>query len=82
MLIFTGKGVEGFWLKDWLRKTSLVAQFLAMRNVQKLLGSDLKTEVQARVPLEEVAKALEQYVSGMTRGKVLLLPPPFGPLLS
>jgi len=76
MMIFAGKGVEGFWLKDWLRKKSLVAQFLAMRNVQKLLGSDLKTEVQARVPLEEVAKALEQYITQMTRGKVLLVPRP------
>ena len=76
MLIFAGKSVEGFWLKDWLRKKNLVAQFLAMRNVQKLLGSDLKTEVQARMPLEEVAKALEQYVTQMTQGKVLLVPHP------
>ena len=73
MMIFAGKSVEGFWLQDWLRKKNLLAQFLAMRNVQRLLGSDLKTEVQARVPLEEVTKALEQYVAGMTRGKVLLV---------
>jgi NADPH:quinone reductase-like Zn-dependent oxidoreductase len=73
-MIFTGKSVEGFWLRDWLRKKKLLAQFLAMRNVQKLLATDLKTEVQTRVPLEEVTKALEQYVSGMTRGKVLLVP--------
>ena len=76
MMIFAGKSVEGFWLKDWLRKKSLVAQFLAMRNVQKLLGSDLKSEVQARVPLEGVGKALEQYTTQMTRGKVLLVPRP------
>jgi NADPH:quinone reductase-like Zn-dependent oxidoreductase len=74
VLIFTGKSVEGFWLKDWLRKKSLLGQFLAMRSVQKLLPTDLRTEVQARLPLEDVAKALEQYVSGMTRGKVLILP--------
>jgi NADPH:quinone reductase-like Zn-dependent oxidoreductase len=76
VMIFAGKSVEGFWLRDWLRQKNLLAQFLAMRNVQKLLATDLKTEVQARVPLEEVAKALEQYVSGMTRGKVLLVPRP------
>ena len=74
LMIFAGKSVEGFWLKNWIGKSSLVAQFLAIRNVQKLLGSDLKSEVQAQLPLEEVAKALELYATGMTRGKVLLVP--------
>jgi NADPH:quinone reductase-like Zn-dependent oxidoreductase len=82
VLIFAGKSVEGFWLKDWLRNRSLLAQYLAMRSVQKLLTSDLQSDVQARLPLEDVTKALEQYVSGMTRGKILLLPPPLDPLLS
>jgi NADPH:quinone reductase-like Zn-dependent oxidoreductase len=74
VMIFTGKSIEGFWLKDWLQRKSLWGQFLAMRSVQKLLPTDLRSEVQARLPFEDVAEALERYVSGMTRGKVLLLP--------
>ena len=64
------------WLTGWLRKKNPLAQLLTMRKVQSLLGSDLKTEVQARVPFEDVAKALEQYTTQMTRGKVLLVPHP------
>jgi hypothetical protein len=42
--------------------------------VQRLLGNELQTEVQARFRLEEAIQGLEIYVSGMTRGKVLFVP--------
>jgi hypothetical protein len=42
--------------------------------VQKLLANELKTDVQARLSLEEAARGLEMYTSGMTKGKVLFRP--------
>jgi len=35
---------------------------------------DLKTDFQAKVPLQEAGRALQQYVTNMTAGKVLLMP--------
>lgn len=73
-LIFEGKHVEGFWLSSWLRSKSLPGQLRFARQVQSLLGSDLKTEFQAKVPLSEAAGALERYASNMTAGKILITP--------
>lgn len=73
-LIFEGKRLEGFWLSGWLRSKSLLAQLRIARHVQALLGSDLKTEFQAKLPLKDAVRALQQYASNMTAGKVLLMP--------
>jgi hypothetical protein len=73
-LIFEGKRVEGFWLTAWLRQRNMPSQLRVTRHVQRLLGGDLKTEIQARLPLKEIARGLEQYASNMTGGKILLLP--------
>ena len=73
-LIFEGKHVEGFWLSGWLRQRSVVSQIRVAREVQKLLAGELKTEFQARFPLEEAARALQQYAKNMTAGKILLVP--------
>jgi hypothetical protein len=42
--------------------------------IQRLLGDELKTEIQARLPLSDAMQGLEMYVGSMTRGKVLLTP--------
>jgi NADPH:quinone reductase-like Zn-dependent oxidoreductase len=73
-LIFEGKRVEGFWLTTWLCQRSIFGQLLVVRQIQKMLAGDLKTEIQARLPLTEIARGLEQYAANMTGGKVLLLP--------
>jgi NADPH:quinone reductase-like Zn-dependent oxidoreductase len=73
-LIFEGKRVEGFWLTGWLRQRSLVGQLRVTREVQTLLAGDLKTEFQARFPLEKAEEALRQYATNMTAGKILLVP--------
>lgn len=74
-LIFGGKRVAGFWLTDWLRDMSLWERFRVARQVQRMLVGDLQTRVQARVPLEAGAEALEQYARTMSAGKVLFVPP-------
>jgi NADPH:quinone reductase-like Zn-dependent oxidoreductase len=73
-LIFEGKRLEGFWVSAWLRRRSLLGQLRITSRVQELLAQELKTELRARLPLEEVAHALEQYAGNMTGGKVLLVP--------
>ena len=73
-LIFEGKRLEGFWLTAWLRRKNLVSRFRVSRQVQRLLAGDLKTEIRARIPLEDAARGLEQYASNMTAGKILLMP--------
>jgi NADPH:quinone reductase-like Zn-dependent oxidoreductase len=74
LLIFEGKRVDGFWLTGWMRRQNLLSQVLVAREVQKLLAGELKTEFQAKVPLEEITQALQQYATNMTAGKILLVP--------
>ena len=73
-LIFEGKRLEGFYLTAWLRSKNLLAQLVLARQVQELLRSDLKTEFQAKLPLQQAPRALQQYAVNMTAGKVLLVP--------
>jgi NADPH2:quinone reductase len=73
-LIFEGKHLEGFWLSGWLRSKNLLSQLRIAGQVQALLGSDLKTDFRAKLPLQDAAHALQQYASNMTAGKVLLMP--------
>lgn len=73
-LIFEGKRVKGFWLSEWLRHRSVLGKLKLGRQVQSLLADDLKTEVHARLPLEKVTSAREEYSANMTSGKILLVP--------
>jgi NADPH:quinone reductase len=73
-LIFEGKRLEGFWLSAWLGKKSIISRFRLARQVQRFLSSELKTEVRARLPLEAVGRALQEYAASMTGGKILLVP--------
>jgi NADPH:quinone reductase len=75
-LIFERKSVEGLYLSDWMRGRNLLSQVRVAAQVQKLLASDLKTEIQARYPLKDVSRALEHYAARMTAGKVLLTASP------
>lgn len=73
-LIFERKRVEGFWLSSWLRSKNMFNQLRIGGKVQELLATDLTTDIQARLPLEDAARGLEQYATHMTNGKVLFLP--------
>jgi len=73
-LIFEGKRLEGFYLGDWLRRKSFLGQFQLTRQVQQLLAGELKTDIQARLPLEEVGRALQLAATQSTAGKILLTP--------
>jgi len=74
VLIFEAKSVDGFWLSGWLAKLSLFSRARIAGQVQKLLASELKTEVRARYPLDQAPRALQEYSAEMTSGKILLVP--------
>jgi NADPH:quinone reductase len=73
-LIFEGKRVEGFWLAKWLRSQNLLRMLRTTRRVQKLLARDLRTEIRARLSLEEASAGIKQYTEHMTGGKILFIP--------
>lgn len=73
-LIFESKHLEGFWLSGWLRTKNLLGQLRLAKQIQELLGNELKTEFQAKVPLQDAPKALQHYAANMTAGKILIVP--------
>jgi NADPH:quinone reductase len=73
-LIFQNKAVDGFWLTTWLAKKNFVQSLMLWRRAQKLLSTELKSEIRAEYPLHEAKKAIQEYQSQMTGGKVLFRP--------
>jgi NADPH:quinone reductase-like Zn-dependent oxidoreductase len=73
-LIFENKSMDGFWLGPFIASKNLVQTMLMWRRAQKLLSTDLRSDIRAEYPLEDAPRAVEEYVSQMTRGKVLLRP--------
>lgn len=73
-LIFEGKVVAGFWVSAWLARKSFLEKLRIARQIQSLLATDLKSDVQARIPLAQATTAIQQYMKNMTAGKVLLVP--------
>lgn len=73
-LIFDNKKVEGFWLSKWLRSQSTFKMLRMTRQVQRLLANDLKTEIRARLSLEEAPAGIREYAEQMTGGKILIVP--------
>jgi NADPH:quinone reductase-like Zn-dependent oxidoreductase len=72
--IFQDKVLDGFWIPTWIARKNLLQLILLQRSVLGLLGSDLRSEIRARFPLEHAQQAVETYESDMTGGKVLLIP--------
>jgi len=66
--------MEEFWLPVWIKSRNWWQNIRMAYEVQKLLGSDLKTDIQARLPLDKVKEAITLYKEKRTEGKVLLIP--------
>jgi NADPH2:quinone reductase len=73
-IIFEGKQVEGFWLSKWLRSQAMWKMLRTTRRVQRLIASDLRTEIRARLSLEEAPEGIQEYARHMTGGKILFIP--------
>lgn len=73
-LIFEDKKVEGFWLSAWLARQRFHQKVRLSRQIQSLLATDLKSDIRAKVPLDQAATAIQQYAANMTAGKFLITP--------
>ncbi len=73
-LIFQDKSVEGFWLTNWMRKVNILNSLKLWRRAQRLLTTDLTSEVRSQYPLHDVQKAIKEYQEQMSGGKILLRP--------
>ena len=73
-LLFHDAKLEGFWLSQWIKRKGFLQKLLLANQVQKLLSNELRTHVQARLPLEDILSAIDLYEKQRTEGKVLLVP--------
>jgi NADPH:quinone reductase-like Zn-dependent oxidoreductase len=74
-IVFQGKTITGFWLGPWLSSNKNLLQILLLwRGSQKLIETDLKSEIRARYAFQDAKEAVQEYASHMTGGKVLLKP--------
>lgn len=72
--IFEGKSIEGFWLTRWLSTKSFLPTFVMWQRAQKLMMSNLKSEIRRQYPFNEAREAIKDYRNQMTGGKILLRP--------
>ena len=66
--------IEGFFLGNIALRKGMIKSMTDLLKVRKLMSSEMKITVSGRYPLEDVNKAIEVYLSGMSAGKVLLKP--------
>lgn len=73
-LIFEGKHLEGFWLTEWVKHRSNGKNLWTTYQIQRLLKQELRTDVQARFPLDKIHEAIKRYMDKRSDGKVLIVP--------
>lgn len=73
-IIFQQKAIDGFWLTAWMAKKGMLQNFVMWRRAQKLMETELTTEIRNRYPLADAKKAVINYQEHMSRGKILFLP--------
>ncbi len=73
-LVFEDKTVDGFWLGPWINEKNLIQILMLWRRAQKLMATDLRSNIRARYPLQEAKNAVQDYLGHMTGGKILLSP--------
>lgn len=74
-LVFRRITVHGFTMYEWLEQTSLVGQLRTLRQAQRRLATDLRSEIRATFGLADHAKALALARSGTSDGKILFTRP-------
>ncbi len=73
-LIFKDKSIEGFWLSKWFRDKGLSVILTDAPKVQRLIATDLRSEIRARYPISDIREAVADYSAHMSGGKVLIVP--------
>lgn len=74
-LIFRAQSIEGFWLSRWLMPKSLLAKVALSNRAQALIaGGTFRSDVRARLKLDDAVAGLLDYQQRMSEGKVLICP--------
>jgi NADPH:quinone reductase-like Zn-dependent oxidoreductase len=73
-LIFSGKGVSGFYLTELFSPATLPFLLKGALEIQALVEEGFTTTVADRRPLGEAGAAIDAYLRDMGAGKVLLVP--------
>lgn len=73
-LIFAGQHLTGFWLSQSLKRMGWLARLAMATEAQRLVSQELRTDVQARFPIDKIQEAIDFYKKNRTQGKVLLVP--------
>jgi NADPH:quinone reductase len=63
--------ISGFYLRDRSNKNGLLKNVKNLREVSRLMSSDMKIKIQARFPLDKATEAIDTYINNMSGGKVL-----------
>ena len=72
-LVTDNKKVTGFLLTNWLKEISPLQMLDSIIRARKLLKNDFTIPVNERFPLTEAQIAVNTYLAGMSKGKVLLV---------
>jgi NADPH:quinone reductase-like Zn-dependent oxidoreductase len=67
------KRIEGFYLATWASNQNVLKILQVAQAAQKMLASDLQTDVLKRLPLSTVKEGLDLYQKNMTAGKILFV---------
>ncbi|KAL4506569.1 hypothetical protein ABPG72_000140 [Tetrahymena utriculariae] len=73
-LIFRDQSIKGLWLTKWLTAISKEQLKLAILKLQKLIKTELRTEIAQECSLQEGSQAVRQYIKNMSSGKILFKP--------
>lgn len=76
-LIFRGQTVTGFWLSGEFKDRGplgLARIAMRMRHATSLLETDLKTEAQAHLTLDQIATKLPELLKNTSKGKIYITP--------
>ena len=66
--------ISGFYLGSRSKENGLIKNLLNLREVSRLMSTDLKIKIRGRFPLSKAQEALDVYPESMSEGKVLLVP--------
>lgn len=72
-LISNNIHISGFYLGNRAKENGLFRNMLNLREVIRLMRSELKINIQGRYPLIKVQEAVDTYLKDMSAGKVLLV---------
>ena len=72
ILIQGNKKIESFYLGGWAKTRSITQTLAAAKKAQKLVATDLQSNIQKRYNLSQIMEAVTFYENNMTGGKILI----------